>query len=459
MDLRNRIRACLAVVTLAATPVRAQGLLVEQPLTKKLDALIGRPHGLTADKVAERAVATSFDVQSKRQEVAAAAADANRAAINFAPRLTTQASYTRLSPIDATQIGTLRIDSPTDQTVFEQKITVPILDYAMRLPSELRAAQRQRDGAVLTERATRLQIGADARVVYYSWARARLQTAVAEQSLAQARQHLESVASLFEAGSSSRADVMRVEAQVASSELFLARARNNESVLDDQLRTIMHDDSGVEYEIGEDLRPIENGPAASPSHLVAKAHSSRLEIKSFDESIRAAQAKADATRAGMLPRLDGFAELTTANPNSRYLMPPDSFERTWAAGLQLSWSPNDFFSSRSAARAADARAVQLQAQRGSLRDQVRSEVEQDVAEMRRAQTSIGATERGLQAAEESYRVRRELFLNGRATSVELIDAQTELTQARLDAISARIDQQIARVRLEHATGTDLSVAD
>jgi outer membrane protein TolC len=161
----------------------------------------------------------------------------------------------------------------------------------------------------------------------------------------------------------------------------------------------------------------------------------------------------------MLPRLDAFADLTTANPNSRYLVPPDSFERTWAAGVQLSWSPNDFWSNRSAARAADARAAQVAAQRGAVRDQVRSEVEQDIAEVRRAHTAIGATERGLQAAEESYRVRRELFLNGRATSVELIDAQTELTQARLDAISARIDQQIARVRLEHATGTDLSVAD
>jgi outer membrane protein len=329
----------------------------------------------------------------------------------------------------------------------------------LRLPSEHRATQRQRDGALLNERATRLQTAADARAAYYSWARARLQAAVAEQALAQARQHRESVRSFFEAGTSSQADVMRVEAQVASSELFLAKARNSESVLEDRLRTLLHDESGAEYEIGDDLRPLEYVPGGSPSQLVAKAQANRLELRSFDESIRASEAKADATRAGMIPHLDAFAALTTSNPNSRYLVQTGNFETTWAAGIQLTWSPNDVFSYKAAARSADARTLQLAAQRGALRDQVRSEVEQDVAELRRAHIAIGATERGLSAAEESYRVRRELFLNGRATSVELIDAETELTQARLDAVSARIDQQIARVRLEHSAGRDLSTLD
>ena len=44
--------------------------------------------------------------------------------------------------------------------------------------------------------------------------------------------------------------------------------------------------------------------------------------------------------------------------------------------------------------------------------------------------------------------------NGRATSVELTDAETDLTRARLDAINARIDLRIARVRLVHAVGRD-----
>jgi outer membrane protein TolC len=67
---------------------------------------------------------------------------------------------------------------------------------------------------------------------------------------------------------------------------------------------------------------------------------------------------------------------------------------------------------------------------------------------------MATSERGLAAAEESYRVRRALFQNGRATSVELTDAETERSRAQQEAIGARIDRRIAEARLVHALGHD-----
>ncbi len=65
---------------------------------------------------------------------------------------------------------------------------------------------------------------------------------------------------------------------------------------------------------------------------------------------------------------------------------------------------------------------------------------------------LATTARGLAAAEESHRVRQALFAEGRATSVELTDAETDLVRARLAAVDARIDAGLARVRLQTATG-------
>jgi len=45
--------------------------------------------------------------------------------------------------------------------------------------------------------------------------------------------------------------------------------------------------------------------------------------------------------------------------------------------------------------------------------------------------------------------------NGRATSSELTDAETELTRARLDLLNARANARTSRVQLEHALGRDL----
>jgi outer membrane protein TolC len=69
-----------------------------------------------------------------------------------------------------------------------------------------------------------------------------------------------------------------------------------------------------------------------------------------------------------------------------------------------------------------------------------------------ADAAVGPAEERVVAAEEAYRVRHELFKNGRATSVELTDAETELLQARTDALNTYVNQRVARVRLAYAVG-------
>jgi len=64
------------------------------------------------------------------------------------------------------------------------------------------------------------------------------------------------------------------------------------------------------------------------------------------------------------------------------------------------------------------------------------------------------SQKGLAAAEESYRVRKELLNADRATALELVDAETELTRSRITALNARVDLRVARSQLDHALGND-----
>jgi outer membrane protein TolC len=52
-------------------------------------------------------------------------------------------------------------------------------------------------------------------------------------------------------------------------------------------------------------------------------------------------------------------------------------------------------------------------------------------------------------------VRRELFRNGKTTSLDLVDAETELTRSRLRQLDARIGLAVAKARLDHAVGRDV----
>ena len=67
---------------------------------------------------------------------------------------------------------------------------------------------------------------------------------------------------------------------------------------------------------------------------------------------------------------------------------------------------------------------------------------------------MAVSQQALAAADEGYRVRRELFRSGRATLVEVTDSETELTRARLELVNAHVDLRIAQVELAHALGRD-----
>jgi outer membrane protein TolC len=480
--------AAATALLLVATPARARdrsgaagaGGAAAATLQTRLTTLVARPAGLRADDVAARAVKTSFDLRQKQAELMSAAASVDQALVGYFPRLTLLARYARLSSITNENLGNvvlaahpgpgpaqaetvavpLVFPALLNQTTLQASLTVPLLDYVLKIPAVHDAAKHQREAARWSAEAARLQIATDARSAYYQWARARLQTVVAEQALVQARGHLADARHAFDVGSANKADVLRVQAQTAASELFLERAKDAEAVWGVELQTAMHDSQAPNYEIGEDLRvDLPPMPLSGLDSLVDEAWSARREVRVLTESLHAQAAQTKATRAGWLPHVDAFGDLLSGDPNPRYFPQVDHFRSTWDVGAQLTWSPNEAAAAEYGARAQRAKEGSIEAQEGQLHDRLRNEIMQAVASLRESEFAVLSTVRGLDASEESYRVRRDLYANGRATSIELTDAETDLTQARLNAIGARIDQRVARVRLVHALGRDAAGDD
>lgn len=111
---------------------------------------------------------------------------------------------------------------------------------------------------------------------------------------------------------------------------------------------------------------------------------------------------------------------------------------------------SDAASAGARSEAAEARARAAEERERELVDAIRLEVLAADQDVREAAVARETSARGLAAAEESYRARRLLYPNGRATTVELLDAETDLTRARLDALGAAIDARVAAVRLAYA---------
>jgi len=434
---------------------------------------------LTADDVARRAAQSSFQVLAGEHERDAASAVVDQARAGYVPRLTGGARYARLSNMDNPSLGNLVLAPgaqpgalPADTTLVAAPLSFPVLvdqysvtaalvvpvsDYLLRVPHAVESAEADEHSASFRAHATRLQVAADARVLYYDWVRSRLQLDVANQTLEQTRAHLVDARRLVEVGLLNQADVLSAESQVAQSELLLERATSLSSLNEQRLRTAMHDQSGVSYAIGEnvdaELSKLAHTQELRVLHERAIDH--RLELKALAESARALNQQAKLARAAQLPRLDAVADATYANPNQRVVPARDEFKGSWTAGAVLSWTPSDIPAAGAQGRSSDARASAIDADRHALADAIGVEIAAALQAQREAEKAIDTSQRRLRSAEEAYRVRTVLFQNGRATGVEVTDAETELARARLDLISSRVGLRIARVQLDHAAGMDV----
>ncbi|HEY3355136.1 MAG TPA: TolC family protein [Polyangia bacterium] len=463
-------------------PAEAPPPLSEDRLEATLRAQRG---GLRADDVARRAELTSPDVRARQRAVDAARARVDQAVLGFVPRLTGSARYVRQSEIPVPVLGNIVVSPLTgnlanicppggpclavsapfqfplavDLYTLQAGLQVPVSDYVLRLSQSYAAASHSASAARYNEGATRLAVQRDAKRIFYNWARTRASVVVAEQALATAREHLKDVNAAFHVGTASKADVLRVESQVAGSELLVERAHNLAAVVDEQLRIVLHDPPAARYALGEDLTDGLPPQGAAPlPDLYGEALGRRVELRALDESLAALRASRRLAAAGYYPRLDAVANLYRSNPNPRYFPIIGVWHTTWDVGVQLTWTVNDTLTAPSQVRDALARTAELAAQRAALADGIRMEVMQAYTSLREAEFALATTARQLQAAQESYRVRRDLFRAGRATSAELTDAETDLVRARLDLINARIDARIARISLEHALGRDVPAA-
>jgi len=453
----------------------------QQPREEE-EALRGEPNGLSADAVGKRAADTSYSAKASAEALRGAAARVDAAWSAFLPRLSTVASYTRLSPLTPPTLGTLIVSNepagpitsftnasgqPTiiaqplsfpvvlDNWLLQATLTVPISDYFFRINQNYTAATNAREAAKYDLGSARTKSASDGKITFYNYLRAKGALVVAKLALEDQKTHLTDTKNLSEVGNATRVDVLRGETAVAAAELAVVQSQNFLDLAIKQLRVAMHVEDSFPIASSETLDatalPAVQGNLQS---LIAEAQTQRFEVRSIDANAASARQQARAARAGAYPVVSAFGDAILANPNQRIFPQTQEWFPTWDLGVRITWSPNDVPTALASSADANTRAAGLDAQKQVVRDGIAIEVTQAYQAVQEADFSLTSTAKQLSSAREAVRVARELFKAGRVNSTTLTDAETELTRARLAVLNARIDARTARVRLDHALGRD-----
>ncbi len=442
------------------------------PLPDELAKVV--PSGLTADKVGAVAATTSYEAQAALATLESTSARVDQALVAFLPKLTAKASYQRLSEFTPPSFGTGSLvatlappgtlnPTPTsavsfsfplvlNNALFQAQLAIPVSDYFLRIAKVYSAATHAEDAARFDVIAARAKSSTDGKIAYYNWLRARGQLYISFQAQNDVRTHLKDARNALTAGHASTADVLRAETAAANAELLVERSKSLHDITEKQVIIAMHLSTDDKLTIGEYLEVPPPPYVGSIKSLVAEAHTQRPELKSIELNARASRANASMMKAGRYPSLVAFGEAIVANPNPRRVPQANEWFPTWSVGAQLTWSPNDVVTANAQGNEWDARAATLDAQKQLVRDGIEVEVTNAYNLVREGDLAIATTRRQLVSATEAHRVARELFVNGRATSTTVTDAETDLLRARLETLNASIETRMARVRLEHAIG-------
>lgn len=469
------------VVTVATAPTTNTDTIREH-----FAPLINRPGGLTSRQAAAAAAKQSPNAKAAQTKVDSAQAQIDAVTWRYLPNLTLSASYTHLSPQPTTG-GTAQAfnivvsDTPgpvtdlaslqafdgssafvqqVDQFSLNAGLNVPISDYLLNLSKATRGAKTGKRSAELNEKAERVTSAANARLAYYDWSSAKLQAEETGKSVERAEKQKETLEAQLATGRAARADVLRADAFLANTELDRARAESAEVIARERLNVLMTGGERIQpnWEIGEDLLHDESVDAIgtqSIEELQREALATRLELQSMRATAAALMERAGVERSNVYPRLDAFANATYANPNPRVIPQTPEWLGSWDVGARLSWTLNNIGTQGNQAKQSEAAAREFLAQAEGMEQTLRGEVLSAYHLYREAVVATTTARRGVVAAEVAYRDRIILFENGRATSLDLLEAESALVEARVALVRTYVLVRSSRVRLEHAVGRDV----
>ena len=396
---------------------------------------------LTFDAALRRALDANTTVGRARAEVGAADAQRRTSLSYLLPRVGATGGLIRNS--EEVSFGGADF----------QRVILPLNDWNLRFTlqqpvftglREQRAYQQAKEGVRAAEqgvRATEDRILLRTASDYILVVGGDELVKVEEQTLALARDRLREARDFFEAGETTRVDVLRAESAVAAGERRLALARRDRGVALGQLRIDLSLDG--DFEVGEPglalpLRPDE-------ALLLQQAAEARGDVQQAKSALRIAELEVSKQKGAYLPTVTadaGYVWQKTSFPTDRY----------GYAALRFAvpiWQSGEISSRVTLARERERQA------RLVLEEQLRT-VQEDVRrallDLQTATISLALSEDQLRAAEAEYQQVADLYRSQEATSLDIQSSESNLSEARRAVVVSRLARLLSELGVYFAAG-------
>jgi len=298
---------------------------------------------------------------------------------------------------------------------------------------------------------TKSDVAFQAAETYIKAFQADQQLQVTLASITAVQEQLKDAEALERVGRLSHADTLKLQLAVSQAKVQAAQARAAREVATAALREALGLPPGAPLALAAALPKIST-TVPELDQAIKIAETKRTEPTQAKLGVDAAKFGKDLAYAEFVPSVNAFVKW---DRNLGELAGLGAERDTRSYGLSAQW---DIWGNGSRVFAVRSAAATVQAAEEStrlVRQQIRLDVTQALANLAAARESLGLAKVAVAQAEEAYRIEKARFATGQRSATDLVLAESSLTGARGQLVTARADLVSWQLKMQRALGGEL----
>ncbi len=404
---------------------------------------------LNLEKSIEIALANNYGLRAASKNVISAKEGVCEAKTAFYPTLRLESKYIRLNEPPTIDFMGQSI-AMGDEVIYDAKGTLQqLLFTGGKISSAYKLAIHNHEAAKLEFIKVKNELILAVKSAYFGILKAQKFYKVATESVNQVDAHLKMAQNYYNVGMVAKIDVLKADVQLANVKQNLVHAENGVKLAKASFNNLLGREQNTPVEVVDILEftPLE----LELDKCINTAHLQRPELKQIDVNLKALEQRIKIAKSQYYPSISMIGNYDYQKGHK----PKIEWEKTWSVGVMVNLELWNWGATGARVNQAKANLEALEEQKLLLKNRISLEVREAYLNLQEAEKNIGVAKKSIGQAEENFRITKEMYKEGAATSTDVLDAQTLLTQAKTNYYQALYDYNLALARLEKAIGGKL----
>ena len=272
---------------------------------------------------------------------------------------------------------------------------------------------------------------------------------VAGNALAQRREFEQLTRAFYEAGKVTKLDFFRASSQASEAEQAVTEAKNARQIAGMILAKTMGSDidssSAAALKISGGFMD-DSFPVLDFEALWKRTQEENPEIIKLDLAIEQSKELIQAARANYFP------EISLQGSTGKRHRDQGGSKGEWMGGVFMEFPIFEGGLTRAQVAKVSSQSMQLMELRRNRIDELRVELKDAIRSLENARQGLVTAQQMIQADTESYESSLALYKYGKATGLDVLQAQVDLTRSKFALISYRVAENIAQARIKQIAG-------